>query len=162
MNTLTTEIIGDIKRVPDHQQLGGHTINTDDSTTDRTGSASAELPLRAMRTCMQGRLFHLTSVDMLHESVPVQSWNVLCFEDKTARSTKSLETEHLSRHSREDVTKYMSARFDTTSTYCFNPDLDIGTDGLLRQDLYGGYAPKWGHGLQRVGDEMGLVPIRVS
>jgi hypothetical protein len=60
---------------------------------------------------------------MLHESVPVQSWNVLFFEDmqngqvyEIAGDGTPFETSES-----EDVTKYMSARFDTTSTYCFNP-----------------------------------------
>jgi hypothetical protein len=98
---------------------------------------------------------------MLHESVPVQSWNVLFFEDmqngqvyEIAGDGTPFET------SSEDVTKYMSARFDTTSTYCFNRIYRYG-DGLPTRSVRR-LMPKWGHGLQRVGDEMGLVPIQAS
>jgi hypothetical protein len=85
----------------------------------------------------KGRLFHLSRVD-IHESVPVQSWNVLCFGGHAKRPglRNRWRRTPFETFESEDVTKYMSARFDTTSTYCFNP-FRHRYDGL-RQDLYGG------------------------
>jgi hypothetical protein len=131
MNTLTTpEIIGDIKRVPDHQQLGGHTINGTMTPPLIAQVAQAlNSPSGHSKHVRKVAYFISQALTCFMNQFPYNHGMSCVLEDMQNGQVYEIAGDGtpFETFESEDVTKYMSARFDTTSTYCFNPDLDIGT-----------------------------------